>query len=88
MVRALIGSNLGKIYARKNTSAKEMVVTIAICNTFTLAAAFLSLPTISKMLSMHEAFAERNNIKFPCNKRRLAPAKIDDKAAQTSETGS
>ena len=88
MVRALIGSTLGEIYARQDTSAKEMVVTIAIPKTFTLAAAFLSLPTISKMLSMHEAFAERNNIKFPCNKRRLAPAKIDDKAAQTSETGS
>ena len=65
-----------------------MVVTIAISEISTLIAAFLSLPTTSKMLSMHEAFAERNNIKFPCTKRRLAPAKIDDKAAQTSETGS
>ena len=88
MVRALIGTNLGEIYAGQYTSAKEMVVTIAISEISTLIAAFLSLPTASKMLSMHEAFAERTNINFSCTKRRLAPAKIDDKAAQTSETGS
>jgi len=65
-----------------------MVVTIAISEIFTLVAAFLSLPTTSKMLSMHEAFAERTNINFSCTKRRLAPAKIDDKAAQASEISS
>ena len=86
MVRALIGSNLGELYARQNTSAKEMVVTIAIPKTFTLVAAFLSLPTTSKMLSMHEAYAERSNIKFLCTKRRLAPAKIDGKAERVAVT--
>ena len=61
---------------------------IAISKNFTLIAEFLSLPTTSKMLSMHEAYAERTNIKFPCTKGRLAPAKIDDKAAQASEISS
>ena len=65
-----------------------MVVTIATSEISTLIVAFLSLPTTSKMLSMHEAFAEKTTINFSCTKRRLAPAKIDDKAAQASETSS
>ena len=59
---------------------------IAISKNFTLIAEFLSLPTTSKMLSMHEAYAERTNIKFTCTKGRLAPAKIDGKAARTAVT--
>ena len=58
---------------------------IAISKNVTLIAEFLSLPTTNKMLSMHESYTNRTNIKFACTKGRLAPTKIDDKAARASE---
>lgn len=53
---------------------------------FALIAAFLRVPTTGRLLTIQEARAERTNNNFSCTKRRLAPAKIDDKAGQTFET--
>ena len=56
-----------------------MAVPIAILERFALIAAFLGVPSISRMLSIQRARAEGTNNDFSCAKRRSPPAKIDYK---------